>query len=92
MVKCTSNILINIFIINYYMILYVNNIFFYRYNLGNDVQFYSVFPPNYIKPIYKKDEQELIYKNTKTEQLIHAPIKPASNFETCSEFHDILVR
>ncbi|KAG6800839.1 28S ribosomal protein S7, mitochondrial isoform X1 [Apis mellifera caucasica] len=63
-----------------------------RYNLGNDIQFYSVFPPTYIKPIYKKDEQELIYKSPKINQLIHAPIKPATNFETCSEFHDIIVR
>ncbi|XP_006620756.2 28S ribosomal protein S7, mitochondrial [Apis dorsata] len=63
-----------------------------RYNLGKDIQFYSVFPPNYIKPIYKKDEQELIYKNAKIKQLMYAPIKPATNFETCSEFHDILVR
>lgn len=33
-----------------------------------------------------------MYNNAKIKQLIHAPIKPASGFETCSEFHDIVIR
>ena len=64
-------------------------LFSLRHNLENGVQFYSVFPPNYVKPIYKKEEQEAIIKEKK---LAHVPIKPAYTSETCSEFHDKLVR
>ena len=66
---------------------------FYRYNLENGLQFYSVFPPNYIKPIYKKDEQEALYQEeTELKQFSLSPIKPAKTNNTCSEFHDELVR
>lgn len=51
-----------------------------------------MFPPNYEKPIYKKDEQEAIFKETADKKLAHVPIKPAYTSETCSEFHDKLVR
>lgn len=67
-------------------------LFSLRRNLENGVQFYSVFPPTYIKPIYKKDEQEIIFNETVDKKLTHIPIKPAYTSETCSEFHDNLVR
>ncbi|XP_043594654.1 28S ribosomal protein S7, mitochondrial [Bombus pyrosoma] len=67
-------------------------LFSLRHNLENGVQFYSVFPPNYVRPIYKKDEQEAILKETEDKKLDHVLIKPAYTSETCSDFHDKLVR
>ncbi|KOX69010.1 28S ribosomal protein S7, mitochondrial [Melipona quadrifasciata] len=64
-----------------------------RCNLENSFQFYSVFPPNYIKPIYKKDEQEALYQEeTELKQFSYSPVQPAKTNNTCSEFHDELIR
>ncbi|XP_050470999.1 28S ribosomal protein S7, mitochondrial [Bombus huntii] len=67
-------------------------LFSLRHNLEYGVQFYSVFPPNFVEPIYKKDEQEVIFKETADKKFAHVPIKPAYTSATCSEFHDKLVR
>ncbi|KOC70463.1 28S ribosomal protein S7, mitochondrial [Habropoda laboriosa] len=63
-----------------------------RCNLASAIQFYSVFPPHYIKPTFKKIEQQELYKNTNAEILAHSSIKPACSSDTCSTFHDSLVR
>ncbi|XP_066596072.1 small ribosomal subunit protein uS7m [Prorops nasuta] len=52
---------------------------------------YSVFPPSYIKPIFKKEEQEYFVKNGQMDSLKHAMMKPAPTGATCSEFHDAKV-
>ncbi|XP_017881360.1 28S ribosomal protein S7, mitochondrial [Ceratina calcarata] len=63
-----------------------------RCNSAGTVQFYSVFPKNYMPPVFKKDELEQIYEEEKNEELAHVPIRPATNTDTCSEFHDPLVK
>ncbi|XP_076766539.1 mitochondrial ribosomal protein S7 [Xylocopa sonorina] len=66
-------------------------LFTLRHDSVSSVRFYSVFPPTYIKPIYKKDKQQMLDEEQKTKALAHIPIKPAFSSETCSEFHDELV-
>lgn len=63
-----------------------------RCNSSGTVHFYSVFAENYVPPIYKKDEIEKIYEEGKHRELAHLPIKPALTSDTCSEFHDPVVR
>ncbi|CAL7933873.1 unnamed protein product [Xylocopa violacea] len=66
-------------------------LFTLRHDSVSGIKFYSVFPPNYVRPIYKKDKQQMVVEK-EGKILIHAPIKPALTSETCSEFHDELVR
>ncbi|XP_054016743.1 28S ribosomal protein S7, mitochondrial [Hylaeus anthracinus] len=63
-----------------------------RHNPTNVIQFYSVFPPTYVKPVYKKEEQEILYETKENEKLRHVPIKPATTHQTSSEFYDPSVR
>lgn len=63
-----------------------------RCNSAISIQFYSVFPKNYVEPVYKKEEQEKLFKETSLNELTHLHVKPAKSFDTCSEFHDSLVR
>ncbi|KAH0540870.1 28S ribosomal protein S7, mitochondrial [Cotesia glomerata] len=60
-------------------------------SLGS-VKSYSVFPPSYVKPIFKKDQQALLQETGEADRLAHVPIKPAFHDETCSEFHDPIAR
>ncbi|KAF7993105.1 hypothetical protein HCN44_005886 [Aphidius gifuensis] len=52
---------------------------------------YSVFPPTYIKPIFRKDEQAILEQTGEAEKIAHVPIKPAMGAETSSEFYDPIV-
>lgn len=58
----------------------------------NGVQFYSVYPKHYVKPVFKKDQQEQLYKSLEEKEVTHIAIKPALNDDTSSEFHDELIR
>ncbi|CAK9798966.1 28S ribosomal protein S7, mitochondrial [Anthophora plagiata] len=71
-----------------------NSLFQYglRCNSASSIQFYSVFPPNYVEPVFKKEEQEALFNGTQVNELTYSPIKPAKSSDTCSEFHDFLVR
>ncbi|XP_043252332.1 28S ribosomal protein S7, mitochondrial [Colletes gigas] len=62
-----------------------------RHNPTNIIQCYASIPPSYTQPIYKKDEQQELYKSESYKELAHVRIKPATNSETSSEFHDQLV-
>ena len=61
-------------------------------NPTNLARRYSVFPSRYVEPIYRKDEQEELYKTAEGKQMAHMPIKPAFTGDTSSEFHDALTR
>ncbi|XP_029054203.2 28S ribosomal protein S7, mitochondrial [Osmia bicornis bicornis] len=56
------------------------------------IQFYSLFPTSYVPPVYKKDQQKEIFETPEGKQLSHTPIKPALTSDTCSEFHDEIIR
>ncbi|OAD55601.1 28S ribosomal protein S7, mitochondrial, partial [Eufriesea mexicana] len=62
-----------------------------RYNLVNEIQFYSVFSPTYKKPIYGKENQKVFFERYKGKNILRSKIKPSSSSETCSEFYDALV-
>ncbi|XP_012221176.1 small ribosomal subunit protein uS7m [Linepithema humile] len=49
---------------------------------------YSVFPPTYIKPTFRKDEQEALLNDPESKKIVHYPVKPALASDTCSEFYD----
>ncbi|XP_050425117.1 28S ribosomal protein S7, mitochondrial [Adelges cooleyi] len=52
---------------------------------------YSVYPPHYGNPIYKKEELNKLYENGEIEKLKLIPVKAAKSNESCSEFHDPVV-
>ncbi|XP_046428078.1 small ribosomal subunit protein uS7m isoform X2 [Neodiprion pinetum] len=53
---------------------------------------YSVYPPYYVRPVYKKEQQAALKGTEEAEHLAHAPIKAARNNETSSVFHDEFLR
>ncbi|XP_050525192.1 28S ribosomal protein S7, mitochondrial [Daktulosphaira vitifoliae] len=52
---------------------------------------YSVYPPHFNEPIYKKQEQSKLYENGEIEKWKLTPVKAAKSNETCSVFHDPVV-
>lgn len=52
---------------------------------------YSVFPPSYIQPTYRKEDQEALFQTEEAKKIIHMQIKPATVTDTCSEFYDTRV-
>lgn len=83
-----------------YYILRINNLFdsftsvlmllcFRRVNLVNA---YSMYGPQFVEPVYKKDKQESMYESGEIENILHVPVKAARVDATCSVFHDELVR
>lgn len=50
-----------------------------------------MFPPTYIKPIFRKDEQATLEQTGEAEKIAHVPIKPAMGAETSSEFYNPVV-
>ncbi|XP_003706350.1 mitochondrial ribosomal protein S7 [Megachile rotundata] len=57
-----------------------------------NIQFYSIFPTTYVKPIFKKEEQEEVHVSPEGNKLSRIPIRPALTSDTCSEFYDEIVR
>ncbi|XP_076220851.1 mitochondrial ribosomal protein S7 isoform X2 [Nomia melanderi] len=54
-------------------------------------QHYSLYPSSYIKPIYRKDEQDEIFQNEKEKNIHHTPVKAALTSDTSSEFYDTAI-
>lgn len=52
---------------------------------------YSVYPPHFVTPVFKKQELEELYKSDTIETYKVVPFKAAKNDETCSIFHDPVV-
>lgn len=52
----------------------------------------SQYPSYYIKPIYKQETQEEMYKSGEGQKLAHIPVRAALNDQTCSVFHDELLK
>lgn len=67
------------------------NLFTSRQNQVN-IQFYSILPTTSFKPIFKKEEQEELYKSPEINKLARTHIKPALTCDTCSEFYDETIR
>ncbi|KAG7209605.1 hypothetical protein KM043_011262 [Ampulex compressa] len=63
-----------------------------RQNGFGNIVHYSVYPPRYVKPVYKHNEQKALEGTEQEKILFHAPIKPATSNDTSSEFHDPVVR
>ncbi|KAM0737065.1 Small ribosomal subunit protein uS7m [Formica fusca] len=68
----------------------LNNYGFKRCNLTSFKREYSVFPQHYIKPIYRKEEQEVL-QSEEAMKIAHQQVKPAFVTDTCSEFYDARV-
>ncbi|KAJ8979404.1 hypothetical protein NQ317_015834 [Molorchus minor] len=51
----------------------------------------AVYPSYYIKPIYKKENQEEMIKSGEAQKLAHIPTRAPLNHQTCSANHDPLV-
>lgn len=52
----------------------------------------SQYPQYYIKPVYRKEDQEKIFKNNEAQQYTHIPTRAALPDQTCSLTHDPDVR
>lgn len=52
---------------------------------------YSVYPPHFGEPVYKKKDLDKLYENEKIEEYKLIPFKAARSNETCSVFHDPVV-
>lgn len=52
----------------------------------------SQYPSYYIKPVYRKEQQEEMYQTGEAEKLVHIPTRAALSSDTCSAFHDPEVR
>lgn len=50
-----------------------------------------MFPPNHVKPVFRKNEQALLKETGEAEKLAHVPIRPPLDSETSSEFYDPVV-
>ncbi|XP_023702409.1 28S ribosomal protein S7, mitochondrial isoform X2 [Cryptotermes secundus] len=62
------------------------------YKCVNIVNAYSMYGPQFVEPIYKKEQQESMYESGEVENILHVPVKAARVDATCSVFHDDLVR
>lgn len=51
----------------------------------------SVYPKNYIDPIFKKDQQEALRTSGEHLKIAHIPIKAARNNDNVSVFHDDII-
>lgn len=67
------------------------NLLISRQNQIN-IQFYSQYPTTYIKPIFKKEEQQKVYESPEKNNLMRSSIRSALSSDTCSEFYDETVR
>jgi len=52
---------------------------------------YSVYPPHFVEPVYKKQELDKLYESSEIEKYKLLPFKAARSSDTCSVFHDPLV-
>lgn len=54
-------------------------------------RYYSLYGKRYIKPVYRKEDQQALTESKELSALKHIPVKGAKHEETCSVFHDIVV-
>ncbi|XP_011701349.1 PREDICTED: 28S ribosomal protein S7, mitochondrial [Wasmannia auropunctata] len=66
----------------------LNNYGLARVCLTSLTRSYSVFPPHYIKPTFRKEDQETLFKSDEAKKIVHEQVKPALVTDTCSEFYD----
>ncbi|TGZ57405.1 small ribosomal subunit protein uS7m [Temnothorax longispinosus] len=66
----------------------LNNYGLARYYLTSLKRGYSVFPPHYIQPIPRKEDQEALFQSDEAKKIVHEQVKPALVMDTCSEFYD----
>lgn len=52
----------------------------------------SQYPPYYVKPIYKKEKQEELFKTGEAQKLTHIPTRAALIDQSSSVFHDEYVK
>lgn len=52
---------------------------------------YSVYPPHYMEPVYKKQEFNKLIETKEIDNLKLVPFKAAKSNDTCSIFHDPVV-
>jgi len=52
---------------------------------------YSVYPPHFGVPVYKKDELDKLYETGAIENYKLIPFKAAASNQTCSVFHDPMI-
>ncbi|KAJ9578712.1 hypothetical protein L9F63_005074 [Diploptera punctata] len=53
---------------------------------------FSQYGKQFVDPVFKKEEQDILYETGEIEKKTHVPIKAALTDATCSVFHDELVR
>jgi small subunit ribosomal protein S7 len=58
----------------------------------NIVNSYSMYGPQFVEPVFKKEKQESMYESGEIENILHLPVKAARPDATCSAFHDDVVR
>jgi hypothetical protein len=58
----------------------------------NIVNAYSMYGPQFVEPVYKKEKQKSMYESGEAENILHVPVKAALVDATCSVFHDDLIR
>jgi hypothetical protein len=51
-----------------------------------------MYGPQFVEPVYKKEQQESMYESGEIENILHVPVQAARVDATCSVFHDGLVR
>ncbi|XP_034939217.1 28S ribosomal protein S7, mitochondrial [Chelonus insularis] len=49
---------------------------------------YSVYPPTYKLPVFRKEDQATLELSGELKKLAHEPIRPVLTYQTCSEFYD----
>ncbi|XP_063234464.1 small ribosomal subunit protein uS7m isoform X2 [Bacillus rossius redtenbacheri] len=51
-----------------------------------------MYAPYFVEPVFKKEKQEQLKEDGELDKITHVPIRAALNDQTCSVFHDELVR
>lgn len=71
----------------------LTSIFFFRFQVFPQLTAakYSVYPPHFAEPVYKKQELDKLYESGEIENYKLIPFKAARSNETCSIFHDPIV-
>jgi hypothetical protein len=59
---------------------------------ANRVNAYSMYSPQFVEPVFKKEKQESMYESGEIKDILHVPVKAPRVDATCSVFHDDLVR
>ncbi|XP_014215821.1 28S ribosomal protein S7, mitochondrial [Copidosoma floridanum] len=61
------------------------------FRISSCERFYSVFPKQYVQPVFEKNVQAEMEKAGELQEIKHLPIKPAFTPHTSSEFYDPIV-